>query len=327
MFQGRPTIFPSSTFSASNDATVLREAMLWPGTDKDAIINVLCRRTNAERMEIFWTFKTAYGKDLIEELISEVSINHNFLKVLIVLLTPTIDFYAVELHDAMQGNGTDEDVLIEILCDLPNYEMRLLNLVFFRIYGRSLESDLAEETSGYFKRILVSLSAGTRDEPVAEVTDLNAAIKDAKVLKAAGVDRWGTDEGEFIRILCLRSYSQIKLIAREYKKLTGSSLNDDIESEFSGDIKVALLAVLRCALNGAEFFAERIHDKMSGVGTWDRDLIRLIVTRSEIDMMDIKEEFQKKYGASLRSFIKDDTSGDFKHALYTLIGEKKSSSR
>ena len=223
---------------------------MWgPGSDKDAIINVLCRRTNAERIDIFLTFKTAYGKDLIEELRSEVDINYNFLKVLIVLLTPMLDFYAIEIHDAMYGKGTDEDVLIEILCDLPNYEMRLLNLVYFQIYGRILEWDLGAETSGYFKRILISLSAGARDEPVAQVTDLNAAIEDANVLKAAGVDRWGTDEGEFIRILCLRSYAQIELIAQEYKKLTGSTLSDDIESEFSGDVKEALLAVLRCALN------------------------------------------------------------------------------
>lgn len=294
--------------------------MIGPGTDKDAIINVLCRRTNAERMEIFWTFKTAYGKDLIEELRSEIDINYNFLKILIALLTPTLDFYAIELHDAMERNGTDEDVLIEVLCDLPNYEMRALNFVYFQIFRRRLESDLVEETSGYFKRILVSLSAGNRDE---STTDLSEARKEAQTLKVAGIDQWGTDEIEFIRILCLRNYAQIKLIAQEYEKLTGNTLEDDIEGEFSGDIKDALLAVLHCALNSAEFFAERLYQKMSGVGTFDRDLIRLVITRSEIDMVDIKEEFQKKYGESLRSFIKGDTSGDFKHALYALIGEKR----
>lgn len=298
--------------------------MVGPGTDTDAIINVLCRRTNVERMEIYWTFKTAYGKNLDDELRSEIDINYNFLKILIALLTPTVDFYAIELHDAMEGNGTDEDTLIEIMCDLPSYEMRAVKIVYNLMFGRSLESDFEEETSGYFKRILVTLSAGrpggNRNETM---TDLVAARKDAAALKVAGIDRWGTHESEFIRILCLHSYAHVKVIAQEYQKLTGNTLADDIKQEFSGDIQDALLAVLRCALNSAEYFAERLYVKMAGVGTYNKDLIRIVVTRSEIDMLDIKEKFQKKYGKSLKSFIKDDTSGNFKHALYALIGEDR----
>lgn len=59
-------------------------------------------------------------------------------------------------------------------------------------------------------------------------------------------------------------------------------------------------------------------------GTNDRQLIRLVVTRCEIDMVEIKEAFERLFNESLRDCIKGDTSGDYKHALYVLIGEKKS---
>lgn len=36
---------------------------------------------------------------------------------------------------------------------------------------------------------------------------------------------------------------------------------------------------------------------------------QLVVTRSEIDMEDIKVEFQRKYNKTLKSFIQGDTSG------------------
>lgn len=61
------------------------------------------------------------------------------------------------------------------------------------------------------------------------------------------------------------------------------------------------------------------------LGTNDRQLIRLIVTRCEIDMTEIKAAFQQLFGESLRECIKGDTSGSYKKALYTLIGEKSSS--
>lgn len=57
---------------------------------------------------------------------------------------------------------------------------------------------------------------------------------------------------------------------------------------------------------------------MSGAGTNDRALIRIMATRCEIDLQDIKNEFSAKYGKSLESFIKGDASGDYKKMLIAL---------
>ena len=43
---------------------------------------------------------------------------------------------------------------------------------------------------------------------------------------------------------------------------------------------------------------------LQGLGTDDKTLVRVIVSRCEVDLMDIKAEFQSKYHKTLGSFIK-----------------------
>lgn len=98
-------------------------------------------------------------------------------------------------------------------------------------------------------------------------------------------------------------YEICSQVAQQYQQIAGHSLEKAIKKEFSGDIKNGLLAILKYSMNKSEFFAELLHKSMVGLGTNDSQLIRLLVTRCEIDLNDIKTTFQQKYGKSLRSWI------------------------
>ncbi|XP_033241443.1 annexin B11 isoform X1 [Drosophila pseudoobscura] len=319
--EGTPTLFPAQGFDPVKDAHDLRKAMKGFGTDENALINIICRRTNEQRQEIQRQYKTHFGKDLIEDIKSETS--GNFEKLLVGLLQPIVDYYCAELNDAMAGIGTDEEVLIEILCTLSNMEIYTIKNQYLRLYGAHLESELKSETSGNFKRLLTSLCTAARDE--SGRIDPDQAKDDARELLKAGELRVGTDESMFNMILCQRNYAQLKMIFQEYEGMTGHSLEKAIKKEFSGDIMEGLIAIFRCVTNKADYFASRLHKAMAGIGTNDTQLIRVIITRCEIDMSDIKVAFERLYGKSLKSWIKGDTSGHYKHALYALVGEQRSS--
>ena len=59
-----------------------------------------------------------------------------------------------------------------------------------------------------------------------------------------------------------------------------------------------------CSKDTAKFFAGKLYKSMKGAGTDDETLIRVMVSRCEVDMENIKTSFKSQYGKTLYSFIK-----------------------
>ncbi|KAJ2952588.1 hypothetical protein O0L34_g6911 [Tuta absoluta] len=316
MPKSKPTVVPANPFDPRDDAAVLRKAMKGFGTDEKAIIQVLTRRSNEQRLRIAFEFKTLYGKDLVSDLKSETS--GKFEDLLVALMTPLPQFYAKELHDAISGIGTDEDVLIEVMCTMSNHEINVIKQSYTAMYGTLLEDDLRGDTSGNFKRLMTSLCMGNRSEDFH--VDQEKAREDARSLLQAGELRLGTDESTFNAVLCSRSFQQLAAVFQEYQFLTGHDIDDAIKAEFSGDLEKALRTIVKVVRNKPLFFAEQLHKSMKGLGTNDRQLIRVMVTRCEVDLGDIADIFQAKYGETLQSWIEGDCSGHYKKCLLGLLG-------
>lgn len=310
-----PTVTHIAHFDPSGDASVLRKAMKGLGTDEAAIIGVLSRRTSDQRQQILLKYQQAYGRDLIKDLKSELS--GKFEDTIIALMTPLPLYLAHEVHNAIQGIGTNERTLVEVLCTRDNASLMAIKNAYFHHYRKKLEDDLRGDTSGDFRRLLISMCACSRDETSCDPALANGL---AQQLYKAGVGKVGTDEGEFNRILSCYSYPLLRIVFEEYKKIKGKSFGDALNSELSGDLKIGMMAVYDSILNRAAYFAKELHNSMSGMGTNDRALIRLVVSRAEIDMGNIKSEYQKIYGKPLEKAIKGDTSGDYKKLLLALIG-------
>ncbi|XP_034291150.1 annexin A7 isoform X3 [Pantherophis guttatus] len=311
------TIQPAPNFDAGRDAEILRKAMKGFGTDEQAIIDVVANRSNNQRQQIKSAFKTMYGKDLIKDLKSELS--GNMEELILALFMPRTYYDAWSLRHAMKGAGTQENVLIEILCTRTNQEIQEIVKCYKSEFGRDIEHDIRADTSGHFERLLVSMCQGNRDEN--QTVDYQKAQQDAQRLYQAGEGKLGTDESCFNMILASRSFPQLKATVEAYSQIANRDLLSSIGREFSGNVEHGLKTILQCALNRPAFFAERLYHAMKGAGTDDSTLVRIIVTRSEIDLVQIKQLFTQMYHKTLAIMISSDTSGDFRRLLLAIVGQ------
>jgi len=269
-------------------------------------------------LEIIKAFKTAYGKDLIKDLKSELG---GKLEDIVVAMMQSRPHYEAEcLRNAMKGAGTDEECLIEIICTRTNTELKKIVAAYHELYSRDLEGDVISETGGHFRRLLVSCLQCNRSE--APTVDLARAKADAQALFEAGEKKvFGTDESKFNEILATRSFAQLRAVFREYAAIAKYDIIRTIEHEMSSDIKRAFKAVAYSVVDRPAFFAERLYKSMHGAGTNDTTLIRIVVTRSEVDMVEIKQAFLTNHQKSLAKMISDDTEGDYKRMLLEIVGQ------
>ncbi|XP_055016047.1 LOW QUALITY PROTEIN: annexin A6 [Boleophthalmus pectinirostris] len=316
----RGTITDAADFDPTADAEALYNAMKGIGSDKEAILDLVTSRSNAQRQEIIAAYKSSFGKDLIEDLKYELTgkFEGKFERLIVSLMRTPPYHDAKEINDAVKGAGTDEKCLIEILASRNNQQVHDMVEAYRDAYGREMEEDIIADTSGHFKKMLVVLLQGTRDESGAVEEDLVA--EDVQDLYAAGEEQWGTDEAKFIMILGNRSIPHLRKVFDEYEKAYETSIEDSIKSELSGDFERLMLAVVQCIRSVPMFFAKRLYKSMKGLGTADNTLIRIMICRSELDMLDIRECFRLQYEKSLYNMIKDDTSGDYKRTLLNLCG-------
>ncbi|KAF3823544.1 hypothetical protein GH733_007012 [Mirounga leonina] len=289
-----------TNFDAERDALNIETAIRTKGVDEVTIVNILTNRSNEQRQDIAFAYQRRTKKELASALKSALS-GHLETVILGLLKTPA-QYDASELKASLKGLGTDEDYLIEIICSRTNQELQEINRVYKEMYKTDLEKDIVSDTSGDFHKLMVALAKGKGTED-GSVIDYELIDQDARDLYGAGVKRKGTDVPKWISIMTEQS-----------------DVVESIKKEVKGDLENAFLNLVQCIQNKPLYFADQLYDSMKGKGTRDKVLIRIMVSRSEVDMLKIRSEFKRKYGKSLYYYIQQDTKGDYQKALLYLCG-------
>ncbi|KAM3176047.1 hypothetical protein ACTXT7_007277 [Hymenolepis weldensis] len=308
-------------FDPVEDSKALQKAMKGIGTNEQAIIDVLAFRSAAQRLEIMSTYKAQFGKDLLKELKSELS--GKFEQAILWSFNDKPHVNATALFKAIDRPGTDESMLIDVLCTATPAEIEEIKAAYLDVLerkkkrNRDLEIDIKNDTSGDFQKLLIVLLQACREDSHDEAQ----AKTDSFDLYQAGEARSGTDESTFTRIIGNRSWKHLCKVDDFYVDHYGHNLIKAITKEASGDYKAALIRIMQTAANRDETIAEMFYNSMKGIGTNDDSLIRLLLAHSETDLAHIKRVFEEKYGKSLADMIKGDTSGDYRKFLLAIVNQ------
>ena len=302
------------SFDVLEDTKKLIDFIKGKNKDDNALIKLVISKTNKERLQMKDEYNSTQNSDLIEDLKSAYS--GHFKDVLVGLFYSPLDYDCYQIRKAVKGLGTDEEALIEILTTRSSEKIEQMKLRYKEMFpGRDMVEDIKSDTSGSFWTVLKALLENKRNSTTNP--DLEDCQNCAQKLYDSGVNKKNTLE-TFTEILTQKSKEEIITIGKIYHKISQSNILADIKNLFSGDTKKLLTGIVFGLLSPSEYFAELVRDAVKGLGTKDTTLLRIMVTRDEIDMPQIKQFYRQKYDKDMVDDIKDDTSGSYRKILVAL---------
>lgn len=301
------------------DVETLKKSLKIGGAEKvdeNAIIKLLANRNNVMRQQLRNYYNKKFNRDLVSDLKAEL--DGKFEAAIVALLDDPFIYDAKSLHKAMKGVGTDTDACIEIICTRPNWYLKNIMTAYTNLTGGDLIKDLKSEVKlmGNTGTLLCTLLQCQRSEN--PTPNKETIEKYADDLIKGGIQKLGTDEKLFMDILTKTSTPELQLLIDTYQKKAGESLLVSIDKEFTGDVKKTLKTIIYANTTPSEYFAQRVNEAITSAGQKDELLMRILITRDEVDMPKIKECYKTLYGKDMVEAVKEATLGDYKNLLVEL---------
>ena len=304
--------------------------------DEQGVLKMFERIPAQERQTVAETYARMYGQsqkgtDAVDYLLSQCrdSFNGEEMARAKDLLKPEKgDFAAGEarnaagrLRVAVQGAGTDEDTVFEVLSGKDSHQIQAIKDAYQKKYGETLESRLKDELNASEWTYAAKLM-----NPVAHNADEASRAKWEAERSAAhlyyAMEGVGTNKDIIKAELEGKTPQQVQAIIDAYH-YKGLSLRDRLKDDLEGTEEQEILHLLDKAKVKdqadmekwqTEYDAKRLHVAVAGLG--DKDLIRQVLTgKSKVQIHGdgkhegIAEAYKRLYGTDLRAELEGQLDG------------------
>ncbi|KAD7117531.1 hypothetical protein E3N88_04799 [Mikania micrantha] len=306
---------PTTVPSPFEDCEQLRKAFAGWGTNEELIIKILAHRNGAQRKKIQETYSEAYGEDLLKDLDSELS--SDFQRAVLLWTLEPADRDAYLVNEATKKLTASNFVIMEIACTRSSDQLLCARKAYHAKYKKSMEEDVAHHTSGDFRKLLVPLVSAFRYE--GDEVNMTLAKSEAKTFHQKICDKAYNDD-ELIRILATRSKPQLNATLNHYNNQFGNAITKDLKADPEDEYLKLLRSTIKCLTVPEKYYEKVLRMAINKLGTDEKALTRVIITRAEVDLQRIAEEYQRRNSVPLDRAIAGDTSGDYEKMLLALMG-------
>jgi len=214
----------------------------------------------------------------------------------------------------MKGLGTDEETITEVIANRSNEQRQEIRAYYKQAFGSDIIDDLKSELCDNYETVVVSLMK----KPIELAVDiLHGAMAGA-----------GTDEDALIDVLTTHNNEQLSKIKEKFEKKYGSSLEDWIKGEASGDFERFLVSLNNGQRNEdsevdsdlVQEDAERLYE--AGEARWGTDESAfnfVLATRSHRHIRAVAAAYKEATESSLKSAFKKELSGNLKKAMLAVL--------
>jgi len=332
-----PVVENWSDQAAMEKAKLLRKAMKGMGCDKKMVAEVTGSMNANQRVQVRHAFRTVdqvmfgKGKDrnLLKDLKSELGGKYEHL--VMSCYESAGEFDAKQVKAACDGVGFSSDLLIEIVCTRTNEQIAAMKSAWSTALrqNKSLTQRVQGETKkmmsgNHFQSLIMTILEGKRPEN--RKPDQQLLMQDAEILNRFMKQEKKSDcKSKFVEIYTNRSWAHIGALSAAFQDVSKKyTLETAIKKTFGegSDTSKALRVITKFTATPYDYWALKLRESMKGLGTEDNNLIRLVVSRCEVDMWNIKQRFGQTYGngKTLKNWIEGDVSGAYKTLLLKLCG-------
>ena len=266
--------------------------------DYSSMTDFITRKTHKERMRLRQIYKQKFDKDLMSDLKS--SFAGIYLKIILGLFTDPVEFDIDYIYKCLKED-TSYNILIEIFASRPDWYLNKIKNLYQRKYNIELEEHIKEGTLDDFKKLLLQILQSERSTN--QSPDIDQCRKLAEDLEQEESENLTVDSPIINSIFIKSSPQELVSISQEYNKSTQKLITQTIDEHFKGNVKNLLNAILMAKISPSEYYANFIHESID-----DEDIIlKVIISRAEIDFTQIKKYYLKLYENNVVNDIKKDS--------------------
>ena len=258
-----------------------------------------------------------FGKELLAVVKSECG-NKDFGTALQFLSVNPCEAECLMIDKATKGVGTDELLLITIICGRTNSEMELLKKTYFNVHTKDLGRKLDSELGGDLEQLIFNVLQADEKDFDPDFHTEERAKQDADAIHKMGQGRWGTNEAGLFKLIVASPPKYVKMINNSYADKFGYTLPKAFEKELGGAVETAALFMIGMKLKPIETVAGLIEKACKGIGT-NELLLTTVLIRYQDVMGQVNVAHQELYGQSIEDRVKKEVRGDYEKLLLNIL--------